>query len=147
MLKEETRWNIALVSHDNKKKDLLEWAEYNKNVLKEHNLFGTGTTGKLIEDRLGLKVHKYKSGPLGGDAQIIAAIVEERIDMLIFFWDGLTSHPHDVDVKALLRNAVNYNIPVACNRASADFFISSPLLEAGYKDKHTVPVFSERIEY
>lgn len=127
------RKNIALVAHDYRKEDLIDWAEYNKDILEKHQLFGTGTTGGLIADKIGLDVHAFMSGPLGGDLQIGAAIAENKIDMLIFFWDPLQAQPHDVDVKALLRIAVVYNIPVACNRSSADFMISSSLLEKPYK--------------
>lgn len=126
------RKNIALIAHDNRKAELLQWADYNKGTLDKHNLFGTGTTGGLLTEKLGLKVHRYRSGPLGGDQQIGASISEGKIDFMIFFWDPLQSQPHDVDVKALLRLSVLYNIPVACNRATADFLISSPLLTDEY---------------
>ena len=124
--------NIALIAHDERKKDLLEWVKYNKGTLSHHNLFGTGTTGALIASELGLKVTTFLSGPLGGDQQIGAQITEGKIDFLIFFWDPLESHPHDPDVKALLRIAVVWNIPIACNRASADFIISSELMAEEY---------------
>jgi len=123
---------IALVAHDNKKRDLLEWAKFNRVLLSHHQIFATDTTGKILEQELGLKVVKLKSGPLGGDQQIGAKIVEGKIDFLIFFWDPLEPQPHDPDVKALLRMAVVWNIPIANNRASADFMISSPLMDKAY---------------
>jgi methylglyoxal synthase len=123
---------IALVAHDNKKGDLLQWAKYNSVLLAHHELYATGTTGTALERELGLKVNRLQSGPLGGDQQIGARIVDNEIDFLIFFWDPLEPQPHDPDVKALLRMAVVWNIPIACNRASADFMISSPLMDAEY---------------
>ena len=123
---------IALVAHDNKKKDLLEWAKYNRKLLAHHTLYATGTTGITLETELGLQVNKLQSGPLGGDQQIGALIAENEVDFLIFFWDPLEPMPHDPDVKALLRMAVVWNIPIACNRASADFMISSPLMDEEY---------------
>jgi len=136
-VKMEKQKKIALIAHDYRKMDMLDWAEYNKNVLKKHKLFGTGTTGGLIAKQLELEVHTFKSGPLGGDLQIGAAISENEIDMMIFFWDPLQAQPHDVDVKALLRIAIVYNIPVACDRASADFMITSNLMEESY-DRYLV---------
>jgi methylglyoxal synthase len=124
---------IALVAHDDKKRDLLEWAKFNKLLLAQHDLYATGTTGKLLEQELGIEVNKLQSGPLGGDQQIGAKISEGELDLLIFFWDPLASQAHDTDVKALLRIAVVWNIPVACNRASADFMISSPLMSDAYE--------------
>ena len=123
---------IALVAHDGRKKDLLEWVKFNVGTLSEHELYATGTTGKVIADETGLDVHRFRSGPLGGDMQLGAAISENELDVLIFFWDPMTPHPHDVDVKALLRISVLYNIPTACNRSTADFVISSPLLKEEY---------------
>ncbi len=124
--------NVALVAHDSQKKNLLEWAKFNRELLSVHNLYSTGTTGKLLETELELEVTKLQSGPLGGDQQLGAKIVEGDIDFVIFFWDPLMAQPHDPDVKALLRMAVVWNIPMACNRASADMMISSPLMHEAY---------------
>lgn len=123
---------IALIAHDNRKLDLLEWVRFNRQTLSEHELFATGTTGGLVEREVGLPVTRFLSGPLGGDQQVGAAIAEGRLDAVFFFWDPLEPQAHDVDVKALLRVAVVHNCPIACNRASADFLLSSPLMAAPY---------------
>ena len=128
---------VALVAHDNKKKDLMEWAEFNRGTLARHDLCATGTTGKVLSERLDLEVTKLQSGPLGGDQQLGAMISQGDIDVLIFFWDPLEPQPHDPDVKALLRMAVVWNIPIACNRSTADFMIASPLMGGTYR--HQVP--------
>jgi len=122
--------SIALVAHDNKKKDLVEWCEFNKGTLSHYCLFATGTTGKAIIEKTLLEINLLKSGPYGGDMELGSMIANAKLDYLIFFWDPLESQPHDVDVKALLRMAVLYNIPTACNRATADLLISSPLFNA-----------------
>jgi methylglyoxal synthase len=124
---------IALVAHDNKKSEIIEWAVYNKTALSRHQLFGTGTTGSLIQEALGQPVTKFLSGPLGGDQQIGARIAEGKIDVLIFFWDPMEAQPHDPDIKALLRLAVTWNIPFACDRATADFLLTSPLMFEDYE--------------
>ncbi len=137
----EKKKKIALVAHDHKKQDLIEWARFNKGSLSKHELYATGTTGKILEQELGIPIHRLQSGPLGGDQQIGAKIADGQIDFVIFFWDPLETLPHDPDVKALLRIAVVWNIPVACNRASADFIISSPLMSQEYE--RLVPDYDE----
>ena len=127
------RKRIALIAHDNCKKDLLDWADYNRETLSAHQLFATGTTGRYLASKLGLEITCFRSGPLGGDQQVGAGIVEGTIDFVIFFWDPLEPHSHDVDVKALLRIAVVYNVPIACNRATADFVLTSPLMREEYR--------------
>jgi methylglyoxal synthase len=129
----EEKKRIALVAHDQRKEDLLGWVTYNAEVLTQHRLLATGTTGKIISEACSLDVHRLKSGPLGGDQQLGAMIANGELDILIFFWDPMTPHPHDVDVKALLRMSVVYNLPVACNRSTADFLISSRLFEEKYE--------------
>ena len=132
------RKRIALVAHDSKKPELLQWATAHRDQLAQHELLGTGTTGKIIEEALGIRVQRYLSGPIGGDQQIGALIAECAVDVLIFFWDPLSAQPHDPDVKALLRLAVVWNIPVANNRITADHLFSSPLMAQTYE--RTVPV-------
>ncbi|HEX2980031.1 MAG TPA: methylglyoxal synthase [Anaerolineaceae bacterium] len=141
LMKEQKR--IALIAHDHMKPDLLDWAKYNTTSLSRHLLFGTGSTGELIARETGLPIHRFFSGPLGGDQQIGARIVEGEIDLLIFFWDPLEPQPHDPDVKALLRIAVLYNIPTASNRSTADFLIASLLFDHTYD--RIVPDYSQRI--
>ena len=134
---------IALVAHDNRKKDLIEWVEWNWHELVKHELVCTGTTGRMVEETLiqkaenrkGVHVKKLKSGPLGGDQQLGAMVSEGKIDILVFFWDPMQPQPHEMDVKALLRITVLYNVPTACNRSTADFLISSPLFKQAYKKK------------
>jgi methylglyoxal synthase len=138
------RKRIALVAHDSKKQDLMEWACYNRDSLIKHDLYATGTTGRLLSEQLNAPVTCLQSGPLGGDQQIGALIAQGDIDLLIFFWDPLASAPHDPDVKALLRIAVVWNIPVACDRASADFIISSPLMNGPYE--RLLPDYTTHIE-
>jgi methylglyoxal synthase len=137
------RKRIALVAHDSRKPDLLEWVQFNREELARHELFGTGSTGKLLATETGLPIHRFFSGPLGGDQQIGAKIVEGEIDFLVFFWDPLEPQPHDPDVKALLRLAVLYNIPTASNRATADFLIASPLMSTTY-DRY-IPDYLSRL--
>ena len=131
--KMNSRKRVALVAHDNKKTELMEWAIYNKSVLSKHRLYATGTTGKLLEEALDQSITKFLSGPLGGDQQIGARISEGKIDVLIFFWDPMEAQPHDPDIKALLRLGVVWNIPIACDRATADFLLTSPLMHEDYE--------------
>jgi methylglyoxal synthase len=135
---------IALVAHDNKKEELREWAAFNRGTLARHDMYATGTTAKVLEGDLHLKVTSMQSGPLGGDQQIGAKISQGEIDCLVFFWDPLEAQPHDPDVKALLRMAVLWNIPTACNVSTADFMISSPLMSGGYK--HIAPDYGSYLE-
>jgi methylglyoxal synthase len=138
---------IALVSHDNKKQELLDWCKFNKGTLEKFTLYATGTTGSLIEKNTGIKINKLLSGPLGGDQQLGAMIAQGQIDILIFFWDALEAHPHDPDIKALLRISVLYNIPTACNLSTADLLISSPLISGEYKRKVNKYVRNSKNEY
>lgn len=135
--------SIALVAHDNKKQDLLAWCKKHRSDLQQHTLFATGTTGALIEKETALPINKLISGPLGGDQQIGALITEGKVDMLIFFWDPFEPMPHDPDVKALLRIAAVWNIPVACNQSSADFMVASPLFNS--ESTHAVPDYDAYI--
>lgn len=133
---------IALVAHDNRKKTLINWCKANYETLNKHDLCGTGTTSRLISEATGLKVSPYKSGPMGGDEQVGASIVNEETDFMVFFWDPLTAQPHDPDVKALLRISVLYDIPVAMNEATADFLLKSPLMDEEYK-KHEIDYYEK----
>jgi methylglyoxal synthase len=135
---------IALVAHDNKKNDLVEWAVYNRRVLKNHELVATGTTGRLLEEKLGIPVIKLFSGPLGGDQQMGALIAEGKLDIIIFFWDPLEAQAHDSDVKALIRIAVTWNIIIACNRTTADFVLTSVLMNQDYR--LTLPDYSNYLK-
>jgi methylglyoxal synthase len=141
----ERRRTIGLVAHDNKKRDLIDWARFNIGLLARHDLVATGTTGQLLEEALGVPVRRLQSGPLGGDQQLGALIAEGGIDLLVFFWDPLQPQPHDPDVKALLRIAVVWNVPVACDLASADFMISSPLMESATYTR-AMPDFTAHLE-
>ena len=132
---------IALVAHDNRKEDLISWADVNKDILCKHFLCGTGTTARLISERTGLEVKGFKSGPMGGDQQIGASIVNGDIDFMLFFWDPLTSQPHDPDVKALLRISVLYDIPVAMSRSTADFLLRSPIMQEEY-ERHVIDYYN-----
>lgn len=142
----EKQRNVALVAHDNKKQELVAWAQQNQDLMAPLGIYATGTTGKLIEKGLNRAVNKLLSGPLGGDQQIGAKIAEGEIDLLIFFWDPLEPQPHDPDIKALLRIAALYNIPVACNQASADYMIQSPLLHSDYRPgKPDFSIYTQRV--
>ena len=140
----QARKRIALVAHDNKKKDLVEWAIYNKTILSKHELVATGTTGTLLEEQLDRSIKKLLSGPLGGDQQIGSSIATGDIDILIFFWDPMEAQPHDSDVKALLRLCVAWNIPMACDRSTADFLLTSPLMHQAYEIQ--VPDYSSYLK-
>jgi methylglyoxal synthase len=135
---------IALIAHDNRKLDLLDWVRFNRDTLAYHELYATGTTGALVEHEVGLPVTRFLSGPLGGDQQVGAGIAEGRLDAVFFFWDPLEPQAHDVDVKALLRVAVVHNCPIACNRATADFLLSSPLMAEQYDQAVLPPVLDPR---
>jgi methylglyoxal synthase len=132
--------HIALIAHDNRKLDLLDWVRFNRETLAQHELYATGTTGALVQREVGLPVRRFLSGPLGGDQQVGAGIAEGRLDVVFFFWDPLEPQAHDVDVKALLRVAVVHNCPIACNRATADFLLSSPLMSEQYDQAILPPV-------
>jgi len=136
----KARKRIGLVAHDHKKPDLIAWARYNRSLLAQHDLVATGTTGTMLQRELELPVTCLQSGPLGGDLQVGAMVADGSIDFLVFFWDPLEPQPHDTDVKSLLRIAVVWNIPVACDRASADFMISSPLMTSSYE--RTIPDYT-----
>ena len=127
------RKRIALVAHDHKKDEMIEWAVFNKTTLSKHRLYATGTTGKMVESSIDQSVTKLLSGPLGGDQQIGAMIAEGKLDVLIFFWDPMEAQPHDPDIKALLRVAATWNIPIACDRSTADFLLTSPLMSEEYE--------------
>ena len=140
----DSRKQIALVAHDNKKKDLIEWAVFNKAALSRHELYATGTTGRLLEDALDRPIRKMLSGPLGGDQQIGSMIAEGEVNLLIFFWDPMETQPHDSDVKALLRLGTAWNIPMATDRASADFLMTSPLMSQPYET--IIPDYSSYLQ-
>lgn len=127
------RKRIALIAHDHKKEEMIQWAVFNKTVLARHELFATGTTGKMVEEALDRPVKKFLSGPLGGDQQIGSLIATGDIDVVIFFWDPMEAQPHDTDVKALLRLCAVWNIPMACDRSTADFIITSPFMHDEYE--------------
>lgn len=135
VVKMEKQKSIALIAHDNRKEDLIEWVQHNKEILSKHFLCGTGTTARLVSQATELPITGFNSGPLGGDQQVGCRIVECKIDFMIFFWDPLSSQPHDPDVKALLRIAALYDIPVATNQSTADFLITSPLMQSTYDRK------------
>jgi methylglyoxal synthase len=141
------RKRLALIAHDNCKTDLLDWARFNRGTLAQHELFATGTTGAVLAGELGLSITRFLSGPLGGDQQVGAAIVDGRVDFVVFFWDPLEPQPHDVDVKALLRVSVVHNIPIACNRTTADFLLSSPLMNREYDRQITRVTPSSRSSF
>jgi methylglyoxal synthase len=141
------RKRLALIAHDNCKTDLLDWARFNRGTLAQHELFATGTTGAVLAGELGLSITRFLSGPLGGDQRVGAAIVDGRVDFVVFFWDPLEPQPHDVDVKALLRVSVVHNIPIACNRTTADFLLSSPLMNREYDRQITRVTPSSRSSF